>query len=406
MPSVLHDDPAMRVLLAAVRREGSESSTTNPLRVEAVTLLAASWAHRIDHLLYDYLRSVAPDHPAVAVLGGRADAATRAHLRSIAALNGATGVLSAAGVASIVLKGPVLAACQRAIDPKSSVRPYGDLDLLVKGSDLGAAADALCNAKAQLFPVDIFPYRWRFAFEAGHAEIPFTLPLGVSLDLHWHLCSRPAMRRVWRVDTAELIGRAEPVAFANGMANVLQREDNLVHVAAHAGWSGGDRLGWLVDVDAVVRSAALDGYEINWDVVVARANEWGLAAHVGDVLRRSAAVLGSPVPLCALRELNAGALPMILRTVDWMSPMRAELSVWAIPRTVRLAATNRASSTLLAATRKLARAAARRVPGLHVADDIEQTSRVSDAALRETETDAESAAWRSKYLSMAASTMP
>ena len=228
VPSLLHNDPAMRVLLAAVRRERSESSGTNPLSVEAITLLSAGWAHRVDHLLYDYLRSVAPEHPAVVPLGERADAATRAHLRSIAALNEATGVLSGAGVASIVLKGPVLAACQRAVDPKSSVRPYGDLDLLVKGSDIGAAADALCAEKAQLFPVDIFPYRWRFAFEAGHAEIPFTLPLGVSLDLHWHLCSRPAMRRVWRVDTAELIGRAEPVAFANGMANVLQREDNLV----------------------------------------------------------------------------------------------------------------------------------------------------------------------------------
>ena len=41
---------------------------------------------------------------------------------------------------------------------------------------------------------------------------------------------------------------------------VLGTEDMVLHAAAHAGWSGGERLGWLVDVDSVVRAGGID-----WD---------------------------------------------------------------------------------------------------------------------------------------------
>jgi hypothetical protein len=80
------------------------------------------------------------------------------------------------------------------------------------------------------------------------------------------------------------------------------------HVALHH--SRALRLIWLVDVDRLARSEALD-----WDALIERSDRWGLglAAHV--TLKAAAAWLGTPLPAAAMARLARQAGTPVLRAM-------------------------------------------------------------------------------------------
>ena len=369
-------DPVLSALTAAARHDADLSALRWVYDLDPDVLLAASRAHGVDHLVLDWITIIAPDHAVVQVLRRRNVAAARFHLRALAALRGAGRALESAGVRYLAVKGPVLAT----LAPTASSRVYGDLDLLVAPGQLEVALDALTDTGAAFSE----SAQWRVLLESEHAQVPMLLPVGMSLDLHWDLCSRPHMRRSWNVDGAEaLLSRSGSLNTAAGAVPVLDWNDMLIHTAGHAGWSGGDRLGWLVDVDSVVRSGQVD-----WDIVVNRTRAWSLEPLVGDLLNRTGQLLHTAIPSEVTRALRGGALGSLLRTSDRLFPMTGIHNGRSASRLLRLDTRAGLPSTLGEVRRRAVGAVSRRVRSSG-ADDLAKPSQSNDEN------------WRRPYLSFA-----
>lgn len=341
-------DQVLSVLLAAARLNVEQTAVAGIDDIDPIGLVEASGSHGVDHLLLDAMKIWAPNHPAVALLQTRNRQTARFHLRALVALRSATAALHSAGVNSVAFKGPILAT----LSLSASCRAYSDLDLMVEPGKLEVALEVLEHAGAFLSPTG----QWKQLYETAQAQVPMRLPLGVPLDLHWHLCSQPHMRRSFTVDDAEsLIDRSISLETATGPANALDWSDMLVHTAGHAGWSGADRLGWLVDVDSVVRRSPVD-----WDTVINRTRAWGLEAHVGDVLRRTADLLHTPIPPEVPEALRGGAVGALLRSAERLGPMAGFRNTRSARRILRLDVRSGLPRTVGAMTHRAAAASVRR----------------------------------------------
>lgn len=369
-------DPVFACLSAAARHDDDRSAFAWVSTVDGAALVTASRSHGVDHVLLDWMKIVAPEHPAVSILKRRNDEAARFHLRAAVALRDAGSALREAGVQHVAFKGPILAALARS----TSCRAYSDLDLMVSPHELELALEVLGRTGAALAPYT----GWRNLLETEHAQVPMMLPLAVPLDLHWDLCSRPHMRLSWTVEGAEaLIARSVLMDTAAGPATVLEWNDMLLHTAAHAGWSGGDRLGWLVDVDSVVRSGSFD-----WDTVVKRARAWGLEPLVGDVFRRARDLLGTPIPSETTHVLRGGAVGSLLRSAERLRPMKTKRSDHSPGRILSLDTRSGLVGTLGALTRRSLGYTVRRARGVPK-DRVVEPRRPDDEN------------WRRPYLSFA-----
>jgi hypothetical protein len=105
---------------------------------------------------------------------------------------------------------------------------------------------------------------------------------------------------------------------------VLSTEDDVLYLALHLSiGSEFGRLIWFTDIDAVIRRAAAT---LDWDVLVARAHAWRIAAvlrFVLDVLRDS---FDTPVPPEIARALDAlpGRQRVVRRLFDGTRPPALE----------------------------------------------------------------------------------
>ena len=202
------------------------------------------------------------------------------------------------------MKGPVL----NELRPGPLVRPYSDLDVLIDPSTLEAALDALLASGAA--PID--GWLWQHLLETEHGQVPLVLAFGTSLDLHWHLCSRPSLRWNFEIDApATLLSRSVPFDVGGSPVPVLSPVDMLLHTASHATWSGGDRLVWSIDVADVV-----GWFDFDWDTVVRRAHAWGVGNLVSEALRQAVNEAGAVVPPGVIDALRIGGWGRVLATLD------------------------------------------------------------------------------------------
>ncbi len=148
----------------------------------------------------------------------------------------------AAGVESLLLKGPALA---RMLYHPGEHRGYGDIDLLVAPTDLDAGRRALAElgyANSERGGLDdvagiMHSELWSQALESKMVQL--------MVDLHWRLagCEAPAdviwkvlgRRRAW----IELDGRSVPVLAHDGLA---------LHLATHAAQHGPDDIKAIADL--------------------------------------------------------------------------------------------------------------------------------------------------------------
>jgi hypothetical protein len=216
--------------------------------------------------------------------------------------------LDRGGIQSIVLKGPVLA---RNLYAERVLRPYGDIDLVVRLEMFEAGAQSLLGLGFREVPYEA--ELARVAFAGAGAEEPFHrmfMDRGQRslVELHadpLQLGLRPAVEEDrWR--RAVRFPELGPHAFA------LADEDQIVQLCVHVHKHGFSRLIWLKDLELFVRkkSATLD-----WDLVASIARREGVAASVWFALSLARDLLGCPeTPARAL----APALPIrALYEVIW-----------------------------------------------------------------------------------------
>lgn len=285
--------PLPRCLLLACLRVGYDDAALDTLvgRAEAGGLLTTvaelARAHGVGPLVRARLGEVAgfrDRHPDW--LASEQAAAQARHLHAMRTL---ALVTAAVDRPFLAFKGPALARWYGG----AGLRTFSDVDVLTHRSDFGCALDALLAAGFTELASN-----WSGLLDYEVAEIPLGYELSC-VDLHWDLLATGRLRRGFEVDVAEMFERAEPVDLGGLRVRTFDPVDTLLHLCLNAGLAGGRRLLQLVDVDRVVRHAALD-----WRLLGERAAEVGARALCSAVLGRCRRLLGTPVPEATLGELS------------------------------------------------------------------------------------------------------
>ena len=275
-------------------------------------LLPAALHHRIVPTVAEALGGLSgvPAEVAAALHEAHVDCVTRS-LRLVAAVSSLAEVVDAAAGRWALVKGVALAARYHG---SAEARQTSDVDLLVPQERFVRVVDALTQQGLLTAP------GWRLALGRGQGEIPLRASASVTVDLHWSQLHGESARRAFRLPTGELLDRTELVELApNLTVPTTDTADTLLHLAYHTAWGGAERLGQLDDICRV--AAQVD----DWDEVVRRARERGLALLLAQMLRRSARALRSPTaPSAVLNALDGRSLwRRVHAAVDRIRPPEA-----------------------------------------------------------------------------------
>jgi hypothetical protein len=250
---------------------------------------------RLAPILYVALRGGAAPPPVLARLRATWMGAECQQLHAGAQLREIVGVLGRAGIETIILNGPALAADYY---PDPALRPFDDLDLLIRRRDRERALELLLG----LGYTDDSPGRSLERVPAAY----LTAPAGSSqlpVDLHWECVGGPrAAEEIWdRAVVATSWGQA---------ARILAAEDLLIYLAAnfaiHHTLAGAL---WQLDLALVLRRHHL---ALDWDAITARARRWGAAGAVYFSLRAVGDQLGVRAPTPTMNRLRPDDLRVSL----------------------------------------------------------------------------------------------
>ena len=171
----------------------------------------------------------------------------------------AVGHLAAAGVPSILLKGAAIATW---LYDEGELRPYGDIDLLVRGAQFETATELLAELGYT------YPLLGAHPAELGPKERELRGPNGVWIDLHHGLIGVPAPpHQLW--DT--LAQHTVALTLSGGSdVRVLDRPARAMHLALHAAQDG------LIDLKALA--------DLGRGVTKVGRDEWQAAAKLAEEL--------------------------------------------------------------------------------------------------------------------------
>lgn len=283
-------DAAVRDAAATVARDGAW-----PRFVEDAVL------HRLAALALDGLAraGVAPPPELVQAAGH--------DIRAVLALAAEAGrllaLLTGAGVAAAVVKGPPLGAL---LYGQAGLRQSRDLDLLVAPADAARALDLLEGdgyARQHSPPPQASGSRldlWRELQKDVLLQHPAT---GAIVELHHRLTLNPCLLPPLTPADATRIVTAAGVALPT-----LREADLFPYLCAHGAVSGWYRLKWLADVHAMLAGRSPEEIEALYEA--ARVRGVGRAAGQALVLCRHVWDLALPGPLAASLDAD--------RRVRWL----------------------------------------------------------------------------------------
>jgi hypothetical protein len=203
-----------------------------------------------------------------------------------------TGALREAGIAHVVVKGPVLA---DHVYPDATWRAFADLDVLVCSYDAAGARRAIEDLGARV------PSFQRRITESGlDGEIALFFDDGVNIDLHHEVVNDADVRSHFRIPVAEMVHRARSVTINGSAVPILDATDQVLHLCIHAAVSNGRKLVWLLDIDQAWRRDPPD-----LERLVERANRWDVGLPTAIMLERARRILRTPVDDELLDELAA-----------------------------------------------------------------------------------------------------
>jgi hypothetical protein len=303
--------------------------------------------HRITPILHAVAGHIPDLDPTVgASLEASYHYAVRRHLFVLDDLAWVARVLGDLAPDVLVIKGPVLSS---AVYARPDLRSYGDLDIVVRAQAFARAVELLTEAGATFCEPD-----WPTVVGRRHGEVALALPSGTVVDLHWHLIPLGTMRDRFTVVMATLFDRARTVSIDGRRYRTLAAEDTVVHLALHAVLCGGDRLGWLVDLDQALHPATGDAPDL--DAVVSTARSWGAIGALASQLERLGRVLEPATAADAtLRSTTARVARTATALADRIQPPERSTG----SRTVGVALAWAAAPTLAASAVELTRMGAR-----------------------------------------------
>jgi hypothetical protein len=248
------------------------------------TLGRAAADHGVTNLVYLSLRALPDlDPELLSLLTTVYHLNLTHHMKVLGDVTRLGAALDRQAVPFMVVKGPVLA---EVVYPRNDLRAYDDVDLVVPRRHFADAISALIGADC-----DVLDRNWRRIRREMRGQVHMTGHYGTSVDVHWHLLNRSSVRSAFRVEMDRLFERSRRVSLDGPEVMTLDPIDTLLHLALHAGLSGGAKLSWLKDIE---RAAARE--PIEWDELMRRARGWGAGEVIAVSFRRSRALLGAPIP--------------------------------------------------------------------------------------------------------------
>ena len=200
-------------------------------------------------------------------------------------LGNALQALNNTGIPVIVLKGAHLA---ELVYPDTALRPFGDIDLLVRKEDLPGALKSF-------YALGYSPH-WDFDIQnecqrAYHMP-PLSGPGPLSIDLHWNI-SNPAYP--FPINPRDLWDRAQKATIAGQPVHVLSPEDLLFHLTLHTSVQHRFALGLMpiCDISSLIYRHR---NTLNWILVKTLAHQWNLKKCLFLALSLSKELFQPPIP--------------------------------------------------------------------------------------------------------------
>ena len=185
------------------------------------------------------------------------------------------------GIPVIALKGAHLAG---AVYGNFALRPMGDVDLLVRKTDLLRAQDLLVGLGYAASKDD-----------TGCSQLhlpPYRKKGSAAIEVHLNIVSPPFSDRV---DVGSLFVRAQACVIEGCELWTLCPEDLLLHLCMHASYHHGFDSGVmpLFDISTVVERYSR---ELDWEQVLGRSKEWGVGKCVYLALSLAERIAGASIP--------------------------------------------------------------------------------------------------------------
>jgi Uncharacterised nucleotidyltransferase len=222
------------------------------------------------------------------------------------ALRGILGRFSAASVPVITLKGAALA---ELVYPTPALRPMGDIDLLVRKSDLEGVDKLLRTMNYAVgLPAESLP-EWRH-------DIPYFGPGGFPLvEIHHHIENQ--WRPLARIPIEDFWKRSRPARIASMETLVFSHEDLLMHLALHLAthFSLGDEfVRHVTNLCDIRETCRRYGSAIDWALLVKHSQEYEMEKCLYYVLSLARDLVGADVPSPVLTDLRATFRQLPLET--------------------------------------------------------------------------------------------
>lgn len=251
-------------------------------------LLRSARRNGLTQLLYRHLADTCPEalpEETLAELQKRYHETAVRNLFMTGELIRLNSLFDSLGVPILAYKGPVLAAT---LYGKLAHREFGDLDLLLRGDDMPAARDLLMAEGYQPF-CHLVQRHESFHLKKNN-EYRFTrADTGVAVDVHWHIA--PSYFH-FPLKTESLMERSVSVEMGGAQVPTLSDEDLLLVLCHHGVFHIWERLEWIAGVAEVLRAPR----ELDWDLVLARAQELRCERALRIGLWLAAGLLDAPLP--------------------------------------------------------------------------------------------------------------
>ena len=252
-------------------------------------VIQQSVRHGVTPLLYQRLKTISPGTTVPASIVQRLReiylySAWR-NTRLYHGLAKVLGILQNDGIPVIALKGAHLA---ELVYGNIALRPMGDVDLLVRETDLS-------RVEEKLLEIGYGPPERpsiEEQCEKSHHLVGFTKPDAVLVEIHW-IISPPT--HPFKIDVDGLWKRARPATIAGVNVLVLSPEDLVLHLCLHTSFHHTFRIGLgpFCDISETIRHYR---DEIEWEQIQRRVRQWGAGKFVYLTLYLARELLEASVP--------------------------------------------------------------------------------------------------------------
>jgi putative nucleotidyltransferase-like protein len=195
-------------------------------------------------------------------------------------------LFEANGIEVVPFKGPILASI---IYNDSALRPYADLDILIKTKNIPLAKKIIIDQKYRPDPKHQLDWEAHFVHEGGLFIV----------DLHWGFSSKDISRKrdaSFAIDIEGIWRRIETVSFSGVTINHFSPEDLLMircQDSVKEYWKNGwPPLKWICDLDGIIRVNKM----LDWSQAIWQAKRYGNQRLLFFCLHLTSSLMGTVLP--------------------------------------------------------------------------------------------------------------